>query len=779
MEGPEPQRGFRARWRARAVASELDTPELDGGGIEDWEQVGIGFADASEIEERLGDGAEEDARVRLEAINKDLQRAVEHVTPEELEAYWAVLPPGVKELTSMDGQVSADLLAFIADTDEDRIDILRQHGCPEHELAEKATVLEALQLAAEEKAARLRRNRVAKRGAQMAVDLAAQAKVQKQREAGDLLEGEQPTRTWLEKHSGAIMMRRRRRSTDYELDEDTVEVVKEREHRQWEAEAEKVVQVLEENGDLPIVRGAGESKDPREFLKAVVGSYRASTLRKRLREWRKYLTWLEIVHQVRWPSRRAHAIDYLVELRLAEAPPTVPQSFATTLAFFERAAGVGPEVAISADVAFKRALDMTNKEMEHRKPEKKQAPLLPIKVIASMEMLVMSEANATFVRFAAWCKLVKIWTASRTDDLQGISLRSMKFSKAGLHGVFWKTKVSGPGKKNKILPFMISRKVGVTGLPWLKTGMTILEERYWYPRDYLVPMYPCGLENLEGKRPASYDDFVVLTRVVYSRPKECFFDEGRWVSGRGPLLLPELYKLWTEHSERNWIVSMAAASGIPREERQMLGRWAVKESGDEYVRSAQRIVAKIQCSLLERLRTDREWDLRNSGLDEVKDRITKANYDADSIRRQMLKLEMPEVWTPVESDDSFLGMVMRSPGVDLEEMGRHLDEPQPEETPPIQEVMEDRKGADDVGSEEDDVDAQGKFFVAINVRSRHRRLHIWGKCGTKPGQNFAAYEPHNSLKGVKFNSLCGHCWKGKDPREAEESSTTTSSSDVD
>ena len=50
---------------------------------------------------------------------------------------------------------------------------------------------------------------------------------------------------------------------------------------------------------------------------------------------------------------------------------------------------------------------MTNKEMEYRKPEKKQAPLLPIRVIAAMEMLVMSEANATFVRFAAWCKLVK------------------------------------------------------------------------------------------------------------------------------------------------------------------------------------------------------------------------------------------------------------------------------------------------------------------------------------------------------------------------------------
>ena len=102
----------------------------------------------------------------------------------------------------------------------------------------------------------MRRNRVAKRGAQMAVDMAAKAKAQKQREAGDLLEGEQPTCTWLEKHSGAIMMRRRRRSTDQELDEGTVEAVKAREHRQWVEEAEKVVQVLEENDDLPIVRGA-------------------------------------------------------------------------------------------------------------------------------------------------------------------------------------------------------------------------------------------------------------------------------------------------------------------------------------------------------------------------------------------------------------------------------------------------------------------------------------------------------------------------------------------
>lgn len=226
----------------------------------------------------------------------------------------------------MKGEVSADLLAYIADTDKDRMDILRECGCPEHEVAEKAIILEALQMAAEEKAARLRRNRLSKRGAQMALDVTAKAKALRQREAGDLLEGEQPTKTWLEKHSGAILRRRRRRSTDPELGGDEAQAVKNRERQQWEVEADKVIEVLEDNVDLPIVRGAEDSRDPKEFLKAAVGSYRASTLRKRPREWKKYLTWLEIVHQVRWPSRKAHAIDYLVELRLSEAPPTVPQS---------------------------------------------------------------------------------------------------------------------------------------------------------------------------------------------------------------------------------------------------------------------------------------------------------------------------------------------------------------------------------------------------------------------------------------------------------------------
>eukprot|EP00435_Cladocopium_sp_Y103_P034677 s3830_g9.t1 len=568
------------------------------------------------------------------------------------------------------------------------------------------------------------------------------AKLQKAAKAAqqqtELCEGEMPTRRWLEEKSGAVALpRRRRRATDPGLDEETVEVIKMREEQKWATEAQIVVDLLNQNPDLPIVKGAAEPMRPDEYMMSAVGAFRASTVRKRLREWRKFVQWLEIVHQVRWPSKRVHVVDYLTELRLTEAPVTVPQSFATTLGFFERTAGIAKDEMLSSDAVFKKALDHTNKEMDIRRPEKKRAPLLPVSVIAAMEMLVVSEGAPTFLRFSAWIKLIKVWSASRTDDLQGVALRSLKFNKVGMYGIFWRTKVSGPGKKNKVLPFMVSCKVSITGLPWLRVGMTIMEEHYWYPRDYLVPSYPDGLEALDAKRPASYEDFVVMSRLVYSNLKEIHYEHGRWISGKEPLLLPELVRHWTEHSERNWLVSMAAATGIGREERQMLGRWAVRESSDEYVRSAQRIVAMIQCTLLEKLRMDREWDLRNSGLDAVREFLCGINYEAGSIDKQMARLEIPEVWVPAELDASFLGLVSRPAGMEAGMVGSEAiwnaaEVPEAEKLPGISEIMSPEGPEEQEDEEEDDIDVAGRFFISINLRQTTFEVGVTGRESAMP-----------------------------------------------
>eukprot|EP00435_Cladocopium_sp_Y103_P051645 s1874_g16.t1 len=664
---------------------DLFVPTMDEDDAEAWDMVGLECPDEDSPVE--GPAEIEERRARLRRLDKETQEAVPKVTAAEEAAYWAALPGSVRELVSQDGRVSPEILAYIAEDDQDRRQLLREHGCDEAKLKDAAIVLEALQIIAEPGAARMRRMRVAKRGAQAALDI---AKLQKAARAAEqqteLCEGEVPTKKWLEERSGAVALpRRRRRATDPGLDEETVDAIKMREEQKWATEAQIVVDLLNENPDLPIVKGAAKSMRPDEYMMSAVGAFRASTVRKRLREWRKFVQWLEIVHQVRWPSKRVHVVDYLTELRLTEAPVTVPQSFATTLGFFERTAGIAKDEMLSADAVFRKALDHTNKEMDIRRPEKKRAPLLPVSVIAAMEMLVVSEGAPTFLRFSAWIKLIKVWSASRTDDLQGVALRSLKYNKVGMYGVFWRTKVSGPGKKNKVLPCMVSCKVSITGLPWLKVGMTCMEEHYWYPRDYLVPSYPDGLEALDAKRPASYEDFVVMSRLVYSNLKEIHYEHGRWISGKEPLLLPELVRHWTEHSERNWLVSMAAASGIGR------------------------------------------------GL----------HRQADGEAR---------VWVPSELDGSFLGLVNRPADMEAGMAGSEAiwnvaEGPEAEKLPEIREIMSPEGPEEQEDEEEDDIDIAGRFFISINLRSHHRKLHIWNKCGTKPGQNFSAYEPHNSLKG--------------------------------
>ena len=154
-----------------------------------------------------------------------------------------------------------------------------------------------------------------------------------------------------------------------------------------------------------------------------------------------------------------------------------------------------------------------------------------------------------------------------------------------------------------------------------------------------------------------------------------------------------------------------------------------------------------------------------------------------SRKNNLHRLRIPEVWTPRDLDGSFLGMLhhgnVAGPGSNIEEENNPEMMGTPSEVvPDARDVIREQEGgeAEELGSE-DDVDMEGKYFLSINRRTGHRKLHIFGRCGTKPGQNFSAYEPLNHLKGVGYNSYCGHCWKGKTPEESPSESSSTSSED--
>ena len=402
--------------------------------------------------------------------------------PEETEQYWASLPKGVRELVSDAGEVSADLLAFIADDDEQRAQILIENGRPRVELRQMVKSLAALQVNAEVVAARLRRRRVAKRGAQISLEYAVREKLARQKEdQSRLVEGEIPTMSWLVTRSGAHKLPKRKKRfqvTDEEEMERTMHLM---EKEKWEKEAKIMIRLLEENQDLPIVAGAKDSQNPTEFLYHVIGSYRSATLRKRTREWKKYLVWLVSTYKVRWPSKRIQVVDYFIKLKETGAPKSVPQAFASTLSFFEKAAGIPEGERLSNDVVYKRALDQVVKEKDEEQPDRKVAPLLPIALIIAMELQVMNREEPTYVRFYCWIKLLKIWSASRTDDLQGVIMRSLKLTNAGLGGIFWRTKVSGPGKRNRYLPFISRVLHGWRQGMRFWEGTTTIQEIIWCP----------------------------------------------------------------------------------------------------------------------------------------------------------------------------------------------------------------------------------------------------------------------------------------------------------
>ena len=54
-------------------------------------------------------------------------------------------------------------------------------------------------------------------------------------------------------------------------------------------------------------------------------------------------------------------------------------------------------------------------------------------------------------------------------------------------------------------------------------------------------------------------------------------------------------RFWTEHSDRCGLNSWHACLGTDKSERSFLGRWGVKGSTDTYVRTAVRIVERLQC----------------------------------------------------------------------------------------------------------------------------------------------------------------------------------------
>ncbi|CAE7839369.1 HET-E1 [Symbiodinium sp. CCMP2592] len=265
---------------------------------------------------------------------------------------------------------------------------------------------------------------------------------------------------------------------------------------------------------MPVCSMASYALDCQAVLEASAGTLRASTLRRHVREWSKFSAWFFAVEGTVFPSHLGLLMNYVEELAQEPCARTRLQSVLSAVIFFERVGGVKAEASISSHVLVRNLVRVRTVELEAGAPPTKQAPALALIMVMSLEAVVVNSAHKKFVRAYAWARLLKLWTSSRANDLQGILPEQMTMSSQGLRGVFDRTKTSGADKRIRWLPFFVCKDAWLLHSDWLATGYEIwASDGFAFSRDYLVPRPTKGLTSCLPVM-ASYVDMSTMSKQL-------------------------------------------------------------------------------------------------------------------------------------------------------------------------------------------------------------------------------------------------------------------------
>ena len=499
--------------------------------------------------------------------------------------------------------------------------------------------------------------------------------------------------------------------------------------KRWRASlAELVIEA-----DLPVSHHAQLTSNPEAIIAASLGSMRATTIRKRVREWRKVRNFSLQLCGHAWPMHVGVVLDYLHKRMEEPCARTVPEAVLAALAFMENAGSVAAADRLASMPVLRNFVNQATQDLEVGAPPKKSAPLLPVILIGSLELLVMCNSEPLYARALAWYKL-QLWTASRTGDLTSLRPSSLRLTSFVLVGCLERTKTTGPGKRVRHLPISICRSAYLLAPGWLEKGLEIWESsEFAFDRDYFLPLPSADWASVRPVM-ADFADSTALSKRLFRALKQPVRQNGHWVSSMVPLFCAEAaLSFWTEHSERNWLNSHLAVIGVPQCECDFIGRWRITSSADEYQRLAQRVVINAQEQLLTYFAGNDKWDLSHTGVQELEQFLRQRHVPEALITAQCIQLQLPAQWCSRVPEPMAPAPV--------------LPEPAPVQACDNSQV---ENPAEDAG--------QSPYFVVVIGKKNFRRLHRRGGCGVSAievGQS----EPCWSLQGLTYDLACRHCWK--------------------
>ena len=180
------------------------------------------------------------------------------------------------------------------------------------------------------------------------------------------------------------------------------------------------------------------------------------------------------------------------------------------------------------------------------------------------------------------------------------------FFRDGLKGFLVKTKTTGADKKVAEVPFFVGRDIGLSGCDWLLARFNLWKGLGQQDRTFLVFQSSADFEEpcFKFAKPEVISNYM---RLIWRQLKVPFkkLGEPAWKPRtEGDLLGTECYLFWSGHSMRlrHVLPTIAAVFGVPKEQRDYLGRWHVGlHQSSDYIHTCRQIVHDIQRRVCDKL----------------------------------------------------------------------------------------------------------------------------------------------------------------------------------
>ena len=517
---------------------------------------------------------------------------------------------------------------------------------------------------------------------------------------------------------------------------------------------------------------------------------RPNSLKQRVSCWRPFRRWLLAEGLPPFPETAAQTLDYLELAFQGGAARSFYSSFLGALSFFEVAGERREEDSLHKHPGVRSAckeLEATTARTakEGRPKPRGQAPPLLLAQLLALERVVADEATPLYARGYAWVRLLRHWASLRWDDTLGIPPATLELRARGLFCLLEMSKTSGPEKTVRVLPVFVSREAYLE-VRWLETGFKL-----WAPggplhfeRDYLVALPAPNWEEVLNFR-AVYTDACSLSKALL----------GRLPQKTGEvLLLPETCNFWTEHKDRAGCTGWIAAIGVDSETRGFLGRWAIKSSADNYVRTAPRVVENLQLLATRFARRALSGGPDYFGEEDTLIRlrnflglrgfaVPEIDWQLEALTEANPKLA---ITLPTLSPEELMRGAAEGTNLDKEARDASASEtesggPSGDETP----TKDRHTVAADQARQclEPDTEATPDSFVVSITKGGFRRLHFVGACRLVPGEDYRHFEVYGELlpPAGAFNARCQWCFQDggaahEDDLPSNSSSSSSSSS---